>query len=271
MTTWRRTGVHAGRVAASCSAGREDAPAWERPALLALLGATAVLYLWGLGASGWANTYYSAAVQAGTKSWKAFFFGSLDAGNSITVDKSPGFLWVMEHLGADLRRELVEHPRAAGARRRRGGRRALRDGPALVLARGRAASPGSVLATTPVAALMFRFNNPDALLVLLLVGAAYALTRALEHGSTRWLVFAFSLVGFGFLAKMLQALIVLPAFGLVYLFAGPPRLGRRIWQLFARRARDARRRRAGGSRSCSSRRRRAVRTSAARRTTASGT
>jgi 4-amino-4-deoxy-L-arabinose transferase-like glycosyltransferase len=83
-----------------------------------------------------------------------------------------------------------------------------------------------------VAALMFRFNNPDALLVLLLTGAAYALTRALEHGSTRWLVFAFSLVGFGFLAKMLQALIVLPAFALVYLFAGPPQLGRRIGQLF---------------------------------------
>ena len=63
---------------------------------IALLGATALLYIWGLGASGWANTYYSAAVQAGSKSWKAFFFGSLDAGNSITVDKSPGFLWVME-------------------------------------------------------------------------------------------------------------------------------------------------------------------------------
>ena len=53
-----------------------------------------------------------------------------------------------------------------------------------------------------------------------------------SDGSTGWLVFAFSLVGFGFLAKMLQALIVLPAFGLVYLFAGPPRLGRRIGQLF---------------------------------------
>ena len=78
---------------------------------------------------------------------------------------------------------------------------------------------------------MFRFNNPDALLVLLLTAGAYALTRALEQGSTRWVVFAFSLVGFGFLAKMLQALIVLPVFALVYLFAGPPRLGRRIRQL----------------------------------------
>ena len=49
-------------------------PAWERPAFLGLLGATAVLYLWNLAASGWANAYYSAAVLAGTKSWAAFFF-----------------------------------------------------------------------------------------------------------------------------------------------------------------------------------------------------
>ena len=53
-------------------------------------------YLWGLGASGWANSFYSAAVQAGAKSWKAFFFGSSDAANFITVDKPPAALWVME-------------------------------------------------------------------------------------------------------------------------------------------------------------------------------
>ena len=57
---------------------------------------TGILYLWGLGASGWANSFYSAAVQAGTKSWKAFFFGSFDASNFITVDKPPAALWVME-------------------------------------------------------------------------------------------------------------------------------------------------------------------------------
>ena len=67
-----------------------------RPAVLSLLALTAVLYLWGLGASGWANDYYSAAVQAGTKSWKAFLFGSTDASNFITVDKSPASLWPME-------------------------------------------------------------------------------------------------------------------------------------------------------------------------------
>src|SRR5206468_3385101 len=71
-------------------------PRWVKPCLFALLAGTAVLYLWGLGASGWANSFYSAAVQAGTKSWKAFFFGSSDASNFITIDKTPAFLWPME-------------------------------------------------------------------------------------------------------------------------------------------------------------------------------
>src|SRR5437763_1817805 len=75
--------------------GHDDDPAWVRPGLLGLVLATAVLYLWGLGASGWANSFYSAAVQAGTKSWKAFFFGSFDSSSFITVDKPPASLWLM--------------------------------------------------------------------------------------------------------------------------------------------------------------------------------
>ena len=55
---------------------------------------TAVLYLWGLSRSGWANAFYSAAAQAGGESWKAWFFGSSDAANSITVDKTPASLWM---------------------------------------------------------------------------------------------------------------------------------------------------------------------------------
>ena len=78
------------------------------------------------------------------------------------------------------------------------------------------------MATTPVAALMFRFNNPDALLTLLLTGAAYATIRAIEAGRTRWLVLAGTLVGFGFITKMLQAFILMPVLALVYLLAGPP-------------------------------------------------
>ena len=67
------------------AANRPD-QAWARPAFVGLLAATALLYLWGLGASGWANSFYSAAAQAGAQSWKAWFFGSSDAANSITVD-----------------------------------------------------------------------------------------------------------------------------------------------------------------------------------------
>jgi len=206
--------------------GPETDPAWARPALLALLAVTAVLYLWGLGASGWANSYYSAAVQAGTKSWKAFFFGSTDASNFITVDKTPASLWAMElsarlfglNAWSILVPQALEGVAAVGI---------------LFAAVKRWFSPaaaliaGAVFALTPVAALMFRFNNPDALLVLLLVAAAYAVTRAVEDGRLRWIIAAGVLVGFGFLAKELQAFLVLPAFGVVYLLAAPPRFARR--------------------------------------------
>jgi 4-amino-4-deoxy-L-arabinose transferase-like glycosyltransferase len=90
---------------------------------------------------------------------------------------------------------------------------------------------GGILALTPVAALMFRFNNPDALLVLLLTGATYAALRALEGGRTGWIVLSASLIGTAFLTKMLQAFLIVPILLGVYLLAGPPRLGRRLWQL----------------------------------------
>ena len=98
-------------------------PRWARPALLALLAATAVLYLWGLGSQGWANNYYAAAAQAGTQDWKAWLFGSLDAGNAITVDKPPAALWVMGLSGRLFGFNAFTHAAAAGpdgrGRRRR--------------------------------------------------------------------------------------------------------------------------------------------------------
>ncbi|NYI04920.1 ArnT family glycosyltransferase [Allostreptomyces psammosilenae] len=210
--------------------GRPEDPRWVRPAVLALVTATAVLYLWGLGASGWANSFYSAAVQAGTESWTAFFFGSSDAAGSITVDKTPASLWVME-LSARLfglsSWSLLVPQALEGAATvavlYAAVRRRLGPGAGLLA--------GAALALTPVAALMFRFNNPDALLVLLLTCAAYAVLRAVEAGRTGWLVLAGALIGVAFLTKMLQAFVVLPAFALAYLVAGPPRLGRRIGQL----------------------------------------
>jgi 4-amino-4-deoxy-L-arabinose transferase-like glycosyltransferase len=212
--------------------GRADDPAWARPALLGLLAATALLYLWALSASGWANDFYSAAAQAASQSWKAFFFGSSDASNFITVDKPPAALWVMG-LSARLfgvsSWSLLAPQALMGVATVALLYATVRRwfGPAAGLL------AGAVTALTPVATLIFRFNNPDALLTLLLVAAAYAVVRALEHGATRWLVLAGACVGLGFLAKQLQALLVVPAFALLYLAAAPGSLGRRVGQLAA--------------------------------------
>ncbi|MEU4371705.1 ArnT family glycosyltransferase [Micromonospora chersina] len=205
-------------------------PRWTRPALFGLLLATALLYLWGLGASGWGNAFYSAAVQAGSESGKAFFYGSSDAANSITVDKTPASLWLMalsvRVFGLSSWSILV--PQALlGVASVGVLHAAVRRwyGPVAGLL------AGAVLAVTPVATLMFRFNNPDALLVFLLVAAAYATVRAVETASTRWITLTGALVGLGFLTKMLQAFLVIPVFAGVYLLAAPTGFWRRIRQL----------------------------------------
>ncbi len=209
---------------------RSPDPAWVRPALLALLVATGVLYLWDLGASGWANSFYSAAAQAGSESWKAFFFGSSDAGNSITVDKPPASLWVMAAsvriFGLSSWSILVPQALMGVAT----------TGVVYATVRRRFTAyagllAAAVMALTPVATLMFRFNNPDALLTLVMAIAAYAVLRATEAARLRWLVLAGALIGAGFLTKQLQVLLVLPGFALVYLIAAPVRLTRRIRDL----------------------------------------
>ncbi len=205
-------------------------PAWARPGLWCLLVVTGVLYLWNLSRNGYANDFYAAAVTAGTRSWKAFFFGSFDSSNFITVDKTPASLWVMELsarlFGFNVWSMLV--PQAlegvlSVALLYAAVKRWFGPGAGLIA--------GAVLATTPAAALMFRFNNPDALLVLLMTASAYCLQRALERDRTRWLVLAGLVLGFAFLTKMLQAFLVLPGFGIAYLWAGPARLRRRLWQV----------------------------------------
>ncbi|MDQ0281710.1 4-amino-4-deoxy-L-arabinose transferase-like glycosyltransferase [Rhodococcus fascians] len=205
---------------------------WELLGLVTLLIGTGVAYIWGLGASGWANSFYSAAIQAGSVSWKAFFFGSSDAANSITVDKPPMSLWLMSLsvrvFGLNTWAMLVPQALLGVA-----SVALLR---AVVVRRFGAAAgllAGLVLALTPVAALMFRFNNPDALLVLLMIAAVWSMLRGVESGKTKWLLITGMFVGFGFLTKQLQVMLVVPPLALTYLIAGPPKLGTRVLQLFA--------------------------------------
>ncbi|CAN5181584.1 glycosyltransferase family 39 protein [soil metagenome] len=215
------------RAAAPAPASR-----WDRGALAGLLVATAVLYLWNITANGMGNQFYAGAAQAGSKNWEALLFGSLDPANFITVDKPPVSQWVMglsgQLFGFSSASMLI--PQAlmavvsvalsyATVRRISGPHAALLS--------------GATLALTPVAALMFRFNNPDAAMVLLMMLAAYCGVRALQRGSGWWLAFAGTALGFAFLAKMLEGLMVMPAIGLAYLVAAPVPLRRRLLHLVA--------------------------------------
>ena len=215
----------------------DDRPDWvARGSVAVLLVAVGVLYIWGLSASGYANSFYSAAAQAGSENWVAWFFGSLDGGNSITVDKPPAAIWLMALsvrlfglnswsilvpeallgvasvgvLYATVRRSLITW------------RGADTTNPLSPRGAHWAALAGAaVFALTPVATLMFRFNNPDALLVFTMVLASYFTVRATKHASRGWLALAGVAIGFGFLTKMLQAFLVLPALVVAYWFAAP--------------------------------------------------
>ncbi|MFE9851065.1 glycosyltransferase family 39 protein [Streptomyces sp. NPDC005576] len=210
--------------------GRPEDPAWARPALLGLLLVVTLAYVWNLSASGYANSFYSAAVQAGSESWKAFFFGSSDAANAITVDKPPAALWPMAisvrifGLGswAILLPEVLMGVATAGVlyaavRRRFGAAAGLLTVGAFAL--------------TPVAALMFRFNNPDALLALLMTVTVYCVLRAVENGRTTSLLWAGVAVGLAFLAKTLQAFLILPPLAVLYAVVAPVSVRKRFGQL----------------------------------------
>ncbi len=200
---------------------------WELPGLAALAGLAAILYAWNLVVSGYANTYYSMAAQAASQSWSAWFFGSLDASGFITLDKPPLATMVMglsvRLLGLSSWSILL--PQALMG---------VATVVVLFLAVRRSFGPGAglvagvAMALTPAAVLIFRYNNPDALLTLLLVSAAWALLRALDAGRMRWLVLAGTLVGLAFTTKFLQAFLVLPAFTLVWAVAAPGGWRRRV-------------------------------------------
>ena len=219
--------------------GGVDDPRWARPLLLTLLLVTAAAYLWELSMSGYANDFYAAAVKSGTESWKAWLFGSLDSANSITVDKPPASLWVMvlsaRIFGFSSFSMLL--PQALMGV----GTVALLYA-AVKRTSGHAAGlvAGALVVLTPVAALMFRFNNPDAMLVLLMTAGAYFVVRSIESPAPgqkshalRWLLLAGTAIGFAFLTKMMQGLLVLPAFALVYLVASENKLTTRLWHLLA--------------------------------------
>lgn len=197
-----------------------SARTWPFAAQLGVGVLAAVLYLVNLTVSGFANTYYSAAALAASQSWSAWFFGSFDAANFITVDKPPLATMLMglsvRIFGLSSWSVLLPEALCGVA-----------TVVVLFAIVKRSFGPvaatiaGVVMALTPAAVLMFRYNNPDALLTLLLVLSAGAFLRAIETGRLRWVTLAAVLVGLAFNTKYLQAYLVLPAFVLVYAIAAP--------------------------------------------------
>ncbi|MTE16325.1 phospholipid carrier-dependent glycosyltransferase [Nocardia sp. CT2-14] len=174
------------------------------------------------------NSFYAAAAWSGSQDWKALLFGSLDPGNFITVDKPPVSQWVMGLSGQlfGFSSASMLAPQAVMAV----GAVALMYGAVtrVTSSRGAGLLAGLVLAVTPVVALMFRFNNPDAVMVLLMTAAAYCTVRALPRASLKWIVLTGVALGFAFLAKMLEGLMVLPALGLAYVIVAPTTLRNRL-------------------------------------------
>jgi 4-amino-4-deoxy-L-arabinose transferase-like glycosyltransferase len=212
------------------SSGRFTRQTWDRIGFGVLLVATLVMYLWNITVNGMGNLFYAAAAQAGSKNWEALLFGSLDTQNFMMVDKPPVSQWVMglsgQIFGFSSASMLIPEALMAvatvallyGAVRRISGPNA-------------ALLAGAALALTPVAALMFRFHNPDAVMVLLMMAAVYCAVRSLEHASARWIALAGVALGFAFLAKMLEGIMVAPAVGLVYLIAAQTSVLKRLLHL----------------------------------------
>ena len=201
--------------------------AWVLPATAGVLLAATLLYVVNLTVSGYANVYYSGAAWAASQSWSAWFFGSIDPANFITLDKPPLATMVMglsvRLFGLSPASILLPEALMGVAT------------VALLMATvrrtfGAAASiiAGLVMALTPAAVLIFRYNNPDALLTLLFVGAAYTFIRALETDRLRWVALAGVLVGLAFETKLLQAYLVLPAFAITWAIAAPGSIRRRV-------------------------------------------
>ncbi|WP_345036449.1 glycosyltransferase family 39 protein [Arthrobacter methylotrophus] len=189
---------------------------WEKLTLAVLLLSTAFLYLWKLDQNGWANAFYSAAVQSGEHNFTAFFFGSSDWGNSITVDKPPLSLWVMglsvRLLGLNSWGLLV--PQVI----------ITLTSTLLIFVLMRRYFPATaaliaaaVFAYTPITVLLARYNNPDPLMVLLMIAALYTGVRAAETGRLKPLLLSSGLLALGFLTKQLQAFLVLPAIAIAFL------------------------------------------------------
>jgi 4-amino-4-deoxy-L-arabinose transferase-like glycosyltransferase len=209
---------------------------WLRRAALALIAALAgVLYAWSI-SHDMLEFYYAAAVRSMSLSWHNFIFGAFDPAGTITLDKLPGAFWIQSlavralgfHTWVIILPQVVEGVLTVLVLYRAVSRLA---GPAAGLIAALA------VAVSPATVALNRGNISDSLMILLLVLAADSVSAAIAakgrggRGIQARLILAAFWVGLAFQAKMIEAWLVLPAFGLAYLLDGPGPLARRVRHL----------------------------------------
>src|SRR2546425_10212017 len=203
---------------------------WHRLALAGVMLISLFMNFYQLGQNGFGNLYYAAGARSMLDNLHNFFFVSFDPGGFVTLDKPPLGFWLQvfsakifgftpfsvflpQALAGVLSVLLLYHL----VRRHFG------------VAAGLLAA--LALAISPISVLTNRNNTIDSTLVLVMLLGAWAVMRAAETGKLRWLLLTAALVGLGFNIKMLEAYLVVPAYGLLYLLAAPRRIWVRIGQL----------------------------------------
>jgi 4-amino-4-deoxy-L-arabinose transferase-like glycosyltransferase len=213
------------------TAQRSRDPLWARLTLAGIALAAAASYAWGANREV-VEVYYAAAVRTMSANWHDFVFASFDPAGTVTLDKLPGAFWLQAlsvrafglHLWTLVLPQIVEGVLTVLVLYRVVRRQA--GVAAGLLAAG-------ILAVIPATVALDRGNVSDSLLILLLVLAAEATTRASASGRVRPLLLAAVWVGLAFQAKMLEAWAVLPALAAMYLLAAPGPRRRRLAHLAA--------------------------------------
>src|SRR5437868_7801737 len=211
---------------------RDIAPSrlWHRLALGGVTLISIFMNFYQLGQNGFGNLYYAAAIRSMLDNLHNFFFVAFDPGGFVSIDKPPLGFWLQaasakifgftpfsiflpQALAGVLSVLLLYHL----VRRHFG-----------VIAGLLAAL---ALAISPISVVTNRNNTIDSTLVLVMLLGAWAVLRAAETGKLRWLLLCAVFVGLGFNIKMLEAYLVVPAYGLLYLLAAPRRMWIRIMHL----------------------------------------
>lgn len=200
---------------------------WHELVLLAVAG---LVYFWDLSVNGWGNPYYASAAQAAAGDWNAFLFGSADAGNGLSVDKPPLHLWVMalsvKAFGLSSFSVLAPQALMGITSAWLVQRTAMVWG-----SRAQGLLAGLFVVLTPVTSIIFRFNNPDSLLLLLWALTAYLAIRSVERQSIVLLHLCAAVLGLAFLCKQFQSWILVPAIILAFLLFGFGQLRTRLKHL----------------------------------------